>query len=281
MMRKNKKKKNQNKQKRRTISLSFDTLKPFDSIRFNTDSGLSEPLIDGEPVKDAITNVYTLVHYNRPKGPKVIAKIPQIGSDYYMSPWSFVEHFDVIFAIDTNTKTIKGVKHSVGVMSVLKLLHVKRNNQGLVTEVEAAISLFDALMHGTNYSTNAEPIFWATGIYEGIMKLHPGYNSSQTIGVVVDSDLSNIDAWNKRKIPLFKDQYLPPNFHLIYASTDSGSDFVLNKLLKLCDKEANLQLDRIERGQHEPKIITILLELQVLQVPGVSYRFHDYIADDA
>lgn len=280
-MRKNKNRKKQNKQKRRTISLSFDTLKPFDGIRSNTDSGLFEPLMAGEPVRDALTNVYTLVHYNRPKGPKVIAKIPQPGSDYYMSPFSFVEHFDVIFAIDTNTKTIKGVKHSVGAMSVLDLLRVKRNNRGLVREVEANMNMFGALMHGRNYSINPEPIFWATGIHEGIMKLYPGYNSSQTIGVVVDSDLSKIDAWNKREIPLFKEQYLPQNFYLIYASADSGSDFILNQLLKLCDKEANLQFDRIERGQHEPKIITELTGHKQLQVPGVPYRFHDYIADDA
>jgi hypothetical protein len=47
-------------------------------------------------------------------------------------------------------------------------------------------------------------------------------------------------------MPIIDDFYLPADFTLIYASADVGKEYVPNRLISLCDKEANSVLARIK-----------------------------------
>ena len=78
---------------------------------------------------------------------------------------------------------------------------------------------------------------WAVVIDE-IMLQRPVKSRSERIAIIVDSELDSLPAYNAQQKPLTSNLYLPSNFSLIYASADSGSEFLANKLIKLCDKHA-------------------------------------------
>lgn len=58
---------------------------------------------------------------------------------------------------------------------------------------------------------------------------------SRKIGIVVDSDLGNIPAYNKQEKPIFKEYYLPDEFELIFAS-DKVTDNIFNRIIKQSHK---------------------------------------------
>lgn len=66
------------------------------------------------------------------------------------------------------------------------------------------------------------------------------------IALVVDSDLGNIDSYNKREKPIFNNFLLPEEFELIYA-TDKVSDNVFNAMIKRCHFLSNVLLDELKK----------------------------------
>ena len=263
------------KKKQRKISLSFTAAKPFNGFRINHDTGLFEPLMDGVPVKDGLKSVSTSVSYKRNKNAKIITKIPQATEQSQMSPYSFLEHFDVVFAVDTNTRQIGSDIHSVAAMSILEVLEIAKKPNGAICRVKLNMNMFGALIRGKNVPGNPENWFWRVAIEDGIKKLYSKYSENLRIGLVVDSDLNNIEKFNSRALPIHEDYFLPKNISLIYASVDTGSDYVLNKLIIICDREASLQLDSIEKGTSSNVVHTQLSGDKEVRVPGTPFRFYD------
>ncbi|HEY5368098.1 MAG TPA: hypothetical protein VIJ75_03835 [Hanamia sp.] len=68
---------------------------------------------------------------------------------------------------------------------------------------------------------------------------------SRKIGLVVDSDLGNIESYNRREKPIFKDYLLPEEFELIFAS-DKVSDNLFNEMIKRCHYLSNMFIKEIE-----------------------------------
>jgi len=66
--------------------------------------------------------------------------------------------------------------------------------------------------------------------------------------LVTDSDLGLHDAINARTIPLYGDVLLPPNFTLLYASGDTGTE-ATNRILAFCDKQAKATLSSMLAGE--------------------------------
>ena len=62
---------------------------------------------------------------------------------------------------------------------------------------------------------------------------------NKTVAIVVDSELGALQQYNKREKPLVQDIYLPPGFTLVYASADTGMEFIANQLIRICDKCAS------------------------------------------
>jgi len=65
----------------------------------------------------------------------------------------------------------------------------------------------------------------------------------------VDSDLSNIPAYNARWTPLYGDFFLPERFQLIYASSDAGRGYLANKLIQMADRAAYQLLEYLAAGK--------------------------------
>lgn len=202
------------------ISLSFDSL--TGAIEFQT------PVI----------NSYAQTTYEREstKGPKVLNKIPLNISALRFSPdQSLFEDYELLFAIDTNTRQINGVKHSVGGILYCEL---QKPEQAIKWLVPFGIEFTD--------EHKPENFSWKI-VIEHILD-DPSLCSVPRIGMLVDSDYGNLDSYNKRILPVWGDVFIPMNVRLIYASTDSGREFLVNKLISEADKFSNLLLDHIEKG---------------------------------
>lgn len=55
--------------------------------------------------------------------------------------------------------------------------------------------------------------------------------------LVVDSELSELMRINRREEPILDDFFLPEGWQLNFAS-DKSADFILNKMIRLCDRES-------------------------------------------
>jgi len=268
-----KKKKNQNIQKR-TVSVSFkiaEMSEPADGIRIDLRTGKLEMLASGNPVTMRAENVVTSVHYDRAsKPPKVLNTVSHPSSETRMSLFSFLEEFDVLFGVDTSTDTIGSDRHSVAAMSILEIRNISRAD-GILREVELHINMFGAIISGKNMPDNPENWMWKVAIEDCIKKLYPKYSDSLRVGLVVDSDLGMIPEYNARTKPLFEDYCLPPNFSLIYASGDGGAEYMPNRLIRLCDREAKMQLAAIADGKSENVIFTKLDKHEHINYPFTAF----------
>lgn len=85
--------------------------------------------------------------------------------------------------------------------------------------------------------------------------------------IVTDTEENLLKDINNKTIPLYKNHYLPPNFSLAYASTDTGA-WVTNKPIRFCDKQANIYYDSLKK-ENLPK--TPLRPLE--EEPNIQFRY--------
>jgi hypothetical protein len=192
-----------------------------------------------------MTNIYSERSYDRAKGPKVTSRIPQAGEalSFDEAP-ALARNFDVLCAVDTNTRVI-GERR----VSVVGVVLIKRNTlptpRGLQTEWR-----FDApfCMEYVDLIPPAENFGWMAAQEEmlkrGLIK------TSQRVGVIVDSDLGNIKAYNERSKPVDCGELLPSHLTLIYATADADKDRVVNYALGIADAIAT----QVLLGQQEGRI---------------------------
>lgn len=140
------------------------------------------------------------------------------------------ERFKHIYAIDTNTFSFYGV-------------HIKR-------EIKLGLGIAIGLTQDeNNFILHPIPFPFVTNIdvekpeNENWIRLimvineHCKCNDLRKIGIVVDSDLGNIQSYNDRHLPIYGDFFLPENFELIFAS-DKVNDNVFNRMIRLSHKKS-------------------------------------------
>lgn len=144
-----------------------------------------------------------------------------------------IKNYDIIFAADTNTIQFPeiGANCSAGVVYKCEI-HQTSELGG-----ELQCKPYRLIRWIWNAEIAIENITWLQAIKE----IQKEESSEQRIGLVVDSDLGHIEEYNNRTLPLAEDFYLPDNFTLIYGSADY-TDTWINKIIRLCDKEASGQL---------------------------------------
>jgi len=224
--------------KPRKSSVLMDMGKPkvVNKIRISP-NGVLELLKDNEVLIPENARFETT--YDRDtKTPKVLHSIPQNQRDITLKPYITLKKYDLIFAIDTNTKKIKDNTISVSCVVLCKLDYTSENK---IDIKYAPIECFEF----RNIKQKHENVAWVKAI-ERITN-NPANNKKTKIGLVVDSDLGNIPAYNNRKMPIYSDFYLPANIELLHASSDAGKEFVLNRIISLCDREAKKLLKKLEK----------------------------------
>lgn len=165
----------------------------------------------------------------------------QINSDMEDDTYNLaqkLERYKHIIAIDTNTKLIESpiftrpTKVSLGAAvafveeeKVLKLKTINRpflaSFNSLMPENENWVQLIELFKKGCQCT------------------------DSRKIGLVVDSDLGNIESYNRREKPIFMDYLLPEEYELIFAS-DKVTDNLFNEMIKRCHYLSNVFIKEIE-----------------------------------
>jgi SEC-C motif-containing protein len=220
--------------KQRRVSITMDMGEPVAPNRLRiSPTGAMELLKDSLPLTPV--EVYHDINFDRKKGPKVLNKTPLNSNDLIIDPNIVLQNFDRIFAMDTNTKTKNGSIISVGCVVLCKF---SNHNEMLFAEF-APIHCFEF----RNVKNRVENVAWMKAFQ--LMTATPHHYNFSKIGFIVDSDLGSIPAYNNRTKAIYSDYYLPQNIELIYASADVGKEYLANKLISLCDKEATKLLESI------------------------------------
>ncbi|MFA1624355.1 hypothetical protein ACDY96_16400 [Rhizobium mongolense] len=195
----------------------------------------------GQPM----VNVYSQVSYDRPKGEKVLTRVPQSASTLSFDiQRALLANFDYTVAIDTNSRTING--RSVSVTAVVAF------EEAPPPPGASAYWKLDVpfCWEFVDLTTEKTENFGWLAAYERL--LAGGQIGAGTrVGMIVDSDLGNIPNFNDRSAPFFEDWYLPPGVQLVYASADSGGENVVNRVLQTADSVSTQALDAIARGDVE------------------------------
>jgi hypothetical protein len=151
--------------------------------------------------------------------------------------------FDLIIAVDTNTKCIKG--ETVSVTDVVHCVAQGTSDPNTYN--------VDFPWHGAVLFRNcpkelpSEKLGWMTVIQE---TNRDPQNIRNKFALVTDHDLDNHSLYNCKTKPIFREFYLPDNFVLVYGRGDGPNQNLLNYLIRQCDKESTELLKEIELKGH-------------------------------
>ncbi len=209
-------------------------------IKMSFLNGNVELQIDGVPSIPLAAYLKTS-HDREKKDPKPVNQIPLDPNKIITNSDYALKKYDAIFAIDTNTdfpKKLPNVSISCCLATRLDLIYDKDKP----STQQYAIKYF---LEFRNIQDKAENIAWMTFIQLLISETPDFYQLK--IGLIVDSDLGNIPAFNNQSLPIFADFYLPQNIELIYASADKPKDGLVNLFISICDKEAKKFLNHVAK----------------------------------
>jgi hypothetical protein len=78
------------------------------------------------------------------------------------------------------------------------------------------------------------------------------YPNNLSYGVVVDSDLEDLQKINARQKAIVDNFFIPENMSFIYASADVGREALVNKLIKQTDWVAKSSMEMVLKSLDEP-----------------------------
>ncbi|MBB3411910.1 hypothetical protein FHT87_005877 [Rhizobium sp. BK316] len=195
----------------------------------------------GQPM----VNVYSQVSYARPKGEKVLTRVPQDSAALSFDiQRALLANFDYTVAVDTNSRTING--RTVSVTAVVAFEEASPP-PGASAYWKLAVPFCWEFIDLT--TEKIENFGWLAAYEQLVAGGH--ISAGNRLGMIVDSDLGNIPNFNARSAPVFEESFLPPGVQLIYASADAGSENVVNRVLQAADAISAQALDAIARGDVE------------------------------
>ncbi len=115
-----------------------------------------------------------------------------------MSLLKKLQRYDKIIGVDTNTKNIIGQTFSIGIACHL-IGQINHNDSTIKWTFIPINQLF--VLHGKG--DKIENRNWKQ-VIEFILQ-HKNYQQGERIGIIVDSDLENIDSFNSRQKPIIPD----------------------------------------------------------------------------
>jgi hypothetical protein len=195
--------------------------------------------------------------HDRAKGAKVRTRTSLQDSAGVVGGLSHLASYDVIFAIDTNSVDLGD--EFIAVSGFLPFSVRRREGDYFFELGEKSIQIYE--FHGLTYKPE---LFAISKLISDLEK--SSAKKMPRIGIVTDSELGSLDAFNTRTAPLIGEVYLPNHFTLMYASTDTGWE-VTNKVLRLCDSAATSHINDI-KAKVLPEAPLVTLE----GFPSISIR---------
>lgn len=160
---------------------------------------------------------------------KVISLIKAGGSKVSFDSWPELQSsFDYLIAVDTNTRMVAGRR-----LSVTVAYHSPKLLKLMTNEVPFN-PLCGYVMLDINSGINPECFGWHLILKNHTKKL--GFEKLR-LGLIVDSELGQISAMNKRQVPYYRD-FLLPNYTTILYASDAAADSLPNMMIRYCDKAA-------------------------------------------
>jgi hypothetical protein len=224
--------------KPRTTAVTMDMGVPV-SVKNVSISPLGEITMFGEngiSLQHASATVERL--YERHKGPKILSRVP-LPQQAPLAVDSNIAllHFDTIFAIDSNSRTINGRIVSVAAVTLCKWS--QRDPLPIISFATINAMEFRDI--------DCHPDLLALKHFLIRLSKNPDTMAAGRIGIVIDSHLGDLHKIETREIPLLDDYFLPAWVSIIYAS-DAANDRLPNRLLRESDKAADNLLRQIECG---------------------------------
>jgi hypothetical protein len=171
--------------------------------------------------------------YQRPKKAKVLNQFEfSRSSQVRLGHVEALSRYDNLWAIDTNNRDIFGKSVNVATVTVCS------------TDSAEIYYPAMAIIFG---QTKDNPELFAWRHFIEFVQSRKQYSAQNSHGLIVDSELSQLPAFNARQIPLCGTFVLPTNWHLIYATADSGKEFLANRALASSDTIATQLLDFLSR----------------------------------
>lgn len=220
--------------------IKFETDRPFrvDGMRI-LPGGRIEIVSEGAPLQHQFVTVAE--HRKTAKKEKALSAITsQEATLAKLHPVDLLAEFDAVCAVDTGTKKINGEVVSFSVFAPCKIGKDGRGRNFLKAKAVEAAEFRGAVDKPENFG-------WLLLLEQ--LRCLGVLVGTKRLAVITDSDLRNHVEYNLRKKPYFKNEFLPANVHLVYATGDSGNDNV-SKLIRHCDKVATELLIQAERSQH-------------------------------
>lgn len=196
----------------------------------------------GEIVKPLSYHIDTYRARNsESKKRKLLSSLPGIsGKSLTCNPGALFQAYDVVIALDSNTpkEPIEGTP-----VTVLGIAHTRRVALPYPELVEVRAS------HAIEFRNLQEPrerYGWQAGIH--IALNDKWFAPEDKVAVVVDAYANQLIEYNcgNEVVPGFR---LPRNVTLVYATSDTGQDYLINKCIRAADKIANITLRAIRAGQ--------------------------------
>jgi hypothetical protein len=196
--------------------------------------------LDNRLIKPAIT--YSQTHYKSDSGKERVTV--QIQDKVIPNEAELMRHlssdFDLIIAIDTNTRVIRSERISVSGVVHCVLQHTDDPNS-----YHADFPWHGAILFRNCPSDlHSEKFGWITMMQRINCE---SLNKMKKFAIVTDHDLDNLTSYNNKKTAIFKDFYLPDNFTFMYGRGASPNQSLLNYLVKQCHKESTEVLRMIEQ----------------------------------
>lgn len=186
-------------------------------------------LRDGKIV--SARKIQLTAYYDRSKKPKILNQLEfRRSSEFTVSHDIAVTRYSQLWAIDTNRRELFG--------------HIANVSGVTVCSTDGSNDYYPvlAIIFGKVFG-NPELYAWRRFIE--FVQTTPRYDAQHCYGLVVDSEFSLISSLNSRERAIHGHFVLPPNWTLIYATSDSGKEDILNRILAISDKMSTLVLDSI------------------------------------
>ena len=221
-----------NEIKPRINSITGNFVANSDKIKFSLKDGSLVAESDNGDIP--MSKFKTETFYKREKNDKILNRIYTDNNSIDIN--RNLSQYNFIYAIDTNTMFTDNKYISVG--SLVKGDFIKKNEEGFNLSYKCHKNF---IIESEYKYIDVEQYLWTESIKLIKNELILHYNPK--IGLIIDCDLGNLENYNNKLKPLYSNFYLPDNFTLIYASSDTGKEYLPNKMIALADHEAKANIN--------------------------------------
>jgi hypothetical protein len=187
------------------------------------------------------TEAHIITYYQKEKKRKVINAC-FLGAGHPVTDIHLaMARCEVVVAVDTNSRDVP----SVGKVTATTAIETYIKD---VTEDACHVQSGPMRQKITIDPPGNPEIFGIGAMMFHFFETNP-HLQDKRIGIITDTELDLIKRINQRTVPFFQDMLLPDNIDLFYATGDTGAtEFMANKLIRICDKASTEYLDRYLRG---------------------------------